>query len=324
MKRSVCIIVAGVALVALTAVAQPRGRAIQESKPKNDAVSTNLNQSATRNNFLLQLNEAMTPHFEVFNPAGTEVIERPVIRPPAGPVIQSKRVRELLDQKKNWQNVSLQDKRTDLTPEEMTDVPQSDEYGLEKGSTWEFYQRMEHAQAGVTNRLRDARSARGDDDPWLSREESRGEETLSPFQARLQETEKGLQSLLKMDSGAKFFPENPQFGTMPEQFTTPRNGKGWQEKAQELRLDQFRQMMQADYSKPGGFPGVPSAGGTAGFATPGDALKPVTFPGVGRLTGAGIAGAPAAPETKPPSVAPLNPLRTQFPSPMSELPRRKF
>jgi hypothetical protein len=323
-------VVAGVGLVALTALAQParRGPAIKFSEPKNESVSTNLNPYAdTIRNNLRQLEEGVSPRIGVFNQAEIETIARPVLRPP--PVIQSKRVRELLDRQKNWVFISPEEQATELTEEEMMGVTLLDEQGQKKTSISpleKYYQNLDRAQAGGTNQLSNGRGTRSDDEGWLSRGEGGegGEGSFNPVQDRLQETERGLQSLLKTDTGSKFFTENPQIGSMPDLFAPPRVGKTSEEKAQELRSDQFRQMMQPDYSRPGGFPGVPSVGSTAGFATPGAVLKPVTLPGVGSLTGAGLAGAPAVLETKPPSVAPLNPVRTQFPSPMSELPRRKF
>ena len=319
------------ALLALTALAQPapRGSAIKFSEPKKDTVSTNLNQYAekARDN-LRRLEEESNRPLDMLGQADEERVVPALPRPPAGPAIRSKRVRDLLDRQKNWQFASPEEQLTGLTAEEIMGVPQFDEQGRKKPSvsTFErYYQSLTQTQAGATNRLSDSRSGRGDDEPWLSSEERSGEKSGDPVQARLLETEKSLQNLLKTDMGLKFFPESQQLGSMPDLFNAPPIVKTPEEKAQELRLDKFRQMIQADYSKPGGLAGMPGVNSGAGFATPGAALKPMASPNAGTLFGAGLAGSPAAPETKPPSVSPLDPVRIQFPSPVgTELPRRKF
>jgi hypothetical protein len=312
---------AGLCLMALAAEAQParHGPPIRFSDPKKDTVSTNLNQFAdkVRSN-LRRLDEELSQPLEVFRLPAAESTPQPLTRPPAGPPIQSQRIRELLDKKKNWVFTAPEDDVAGLTGEEMLGVPQLDEDGRPKARTSsleKFYQKLERDQAGPTNRASsdglgrtldgDARSTRAEDD----------ESPRNPVQARILESERGLQKLFKTDSGPKYFPEIQAQTTIRDLFApNPEPAReSWEQKAQQLRLDQFRQMMQ---------PEPPRSSGLAGGNSPAAGFTPSSLPTAGSLSSA--ASGPGWSQPQPASATPASPVRPTFASPLPELPRRKF
>ena len=330
MNRRICMMLAGVTLVAAAALAQPasRGVPIRSSPAKSDTISTNLNQLAlSARNDRYRLDEELSRSSGAFSPAEVDRLVQPVTRPPAVPVIQSEKIRKLLDKRKNGTLGQREDEVSDLTGEEMMGVSQFDEQDRKNAPASggnKFYQNMARAQTGATNRLSDEAKGLSNDDAWPSKTEGE-DKSLNPIQARLQEAAQGLQNFLKEDSKSKLLPEFQPSLSLSAPFNYQQHEKTLAEKAQDLRLGQFRQMLQGDSLKSAGFSGLPSLGGAAEPSSLGSsAFKPFALPSAAMLPGSSLATRPAIPEITPPAASPPESTRKLFSPTMSELPRRKF
>src|ERR1035437_414455 len=130
---------------------------IQVADPNQDTVSSNLSQLTMKNSALKNLEEDLKKPFEFFdNNDPLNGVSLPPMRQPAGPVVRSKRAKELLERRRDWYL---------LTPEEMLGVPKAEDifkapkYGpdgaeeKEKSPLERFYDRLDNAKAGGTNRV---------------------------------------------------------------------------------------------------------------------------------------------------------------------------
>jgi len=322
--------VAGVSLLAASALAQLAGRGvpIRSSPAKSDTFSTNLNQLAlSARNDRYRLDEELSRSSGAFSPAEVDRLVQPVTRPPAVPVIQNRKIRKLLDEQKNGPSARPEDELNDLTGEEMMGVSQWDGQDRKKAPVSggnKFYQNMARAQTGATNRLSDETKGLSNDDARLSKTEGE-DKPLNPIQARLQEAAQGLQNFLKEDSKSKLLPEFQPSLSLSAPFNYQQHERTLAEKAQDLRLDQFRQMLQGDALKSAGFSGLPSLGGAAEPGSLGSsAFKPLAPAPAVVLPGSSLATRPAIPEITPPAASPPESTRKLFSPTVSELPRRKF
>ena len=110
-----------------------RGRAIEFSAPKSDEVTTNLQQLTSKKDSLKQLEEDLYKSVQTFAPKSSlDSVAAPPARTPTGPAIPSKRVKELLERRKNWAFVNLKDLMNGPTVEELLKVPEYGADGQEK------------------------------------------------------------------------------------------------------------------------------------------------------------------------------------------------
>lgn len=142
----------GLWLCRAAAADRPPGKTIEFSEPKSPEVLTNLNELGSRKDSLRQLEEDLYRPLQGFSPRSSlDGVFAPPARPPGAPVIQSKRVRELLERRKNWIFMTPEDLTMELTPEEIFKLPQYGEDGQEqkRGPSLErYYQNMERRRAG--------------------------------------------------------------------------------------------------------------------------------------------------------------------------------
>ncbi len=129
-----------------------RGRAIEFSAPKSDEVTTNLHQLTSKKDSLKQLEEDLYKSVQTFAPKSSlEGVEAPPARAPAGPVIPNKRVKELLERRKNWAFVNPKDLMSGPTAEEILKVPEYGADGQEKKSVSlveQYYEQLGAKRAG--------------------------------------------------------------------------------------------------------------------------------------------------------------------------------
>ena len=114
-SRQICL---GATILVLSGLlvcnAQPggkqRGRPIEFSVPRSDEVTTNLHQLMSKPDGLKQLEEDLYKPLQLFAPQSSldGVVALPT-RPPPTPVIQNKRVKEMLERRKNWVFMSPED-----------------------------------------------------------------------------------------------------------------------------------------------------------------------------------------------------------------------
>jgi hypothetical protein len=188
-----------------------RGRAIEFSEPRNDEVTTNLHQLTNKKDSLRQLEEDLYQPLQSFSSKGSlEGVAAPLPPgPPAGPVIQSKRARELLERRKNWEFMRPEDLMAEPTVEEILQAPQYDAEGRRKEDLEpieRYYQRL----AGKRPGGKSPNPAKDDDDLFGSPGKAKPRDEIasqddSNLPSGLRETAQALKQLSKSDiSGDPF------------------------------------------------------------------------------------------------------------------------
>lgn len=324
MKIGTIMTVAGAGLMALAAEAQTirHGPPIRFSAPKSDTVGTNLNQftDKARNN-LRRLEEELSQPLDVFRQQDSaRPMAAPLPRPPAGPVIQNKRIRELLDKKNNWVFMSPEDQVTGLTAEEIFGLTELDETGGPKAratSLERYNERLDRERIGSTNGVTSDGIGRwASEAPWRMQADEENQ-PRNPVQARLMDSERALQDLLKTPPNLSFLPEiRPRSSYADPLAPNPvkTTEKSWEQKAQEARLEQFRQMIQPETPKPASLPGLASGGSAGSSFTPLPSSSPA---GATTVT-------PHWAEPKPATPSASSAGQKPFATGLKEMPRRKF
>ncbi len=327
---------------ALNLFAQPikRGPSIKFSDPRSETVTTNLNAlTEEKKNNLRRLEEDLTRSFRMLEGDDASGARRMLPRPPPGPIIQNRKVRELLD-KKDWVFDTPEDRMSGLTAEEMMNVSQLDDQGREKSSIPVFeryYDSMGRDGLGATNRasgsIGDSREARD----TFEAQQAGDASPSDPLQARIKDAERGLRQTMSEDSGLKLLPSLNDASVMPDLFDS-ETAKVTQSKAQDSRLNQFKQMFQTDLSKTatpsfsslrplGGSLGgdrFGSAGGGAVKAAPSLSLPSPATPGSASLSRSGLAASPGLTGTDRSTAESTVSRRAPPSSPFPDIPRRKF
>jgi len=114
----------------LQAQDKPQGRRIELSEPASNELMTNLSQLAASQDGRKQLEKDLLKPRPLFAPnKSLEGLIAPLPRPmPNGPAVNSKRVQELLDRRKNWIFMTPEDLAAAPSTEEMLQTP---EYGAD-------------------------------------------------------------------------------------------------------------------------------------------------------------------------------------------------
>jgi hypothetical protein len=157
-SRRICVGLAVLACSAMAAGTAPaggkeRGRPIEFSAPKSDEVTTNLHQLTSKKDGLKQLEEELYQPLQSFAPKSSldGVAARPY-RPPARSAIDNKRVKELLDRRKNWVFMDPNNIMGAPTLEEMLKAPELGPDGKEQkelSAMANFYQRLSKQRNGA-------------------------------------------------------------------------------------------------------------------------------------------------------------------------------
>jgi hypothetical protein len=159
-SSGICLAVAAVVLGGLVAGnaqtgGRERGRPIEFSSPRSDEVTTNLNQLTTKKDSLKELEEDLYKPLQSFGASSSlEGVAIPPPQPPTAPTVQSKRVRELLEKRKNW---------VFMSPEDMLGLPTVESVlkasGVGRGDQAEkdlppmerYYSRLSTKRTGANN-----------------------------------------------------------------------------------------------------------------------------------------------------------------------------
>lgn len=123
-----------------------RGRPIEFSLPRSDEATTNVYQLTTKKDSLMRLEEDLYKPLESLSPKSSlDGVTVPPESAPSTPPIQSKRLKELLERRKNWVFMSPEDLMGAPTVEEVLKSPQFGPDGREKQELAAFeryYQRL--------------------------------------------------------------------------------------------------------------------------------------------------------------------------------------
>jgi len=127
------VVLSGYWVCTVQAGGKERGRPIAFSEPKSDELSTNLNQLTSKRDSLKALEEDLSKSLQTLSgKSSLDGVPAPSARPPSGPVIPSKRVRDLLERRRNAIFLTLEDLAPAPTAEEILKVPEYGQDGMEK------------------------------------------------------------------------------------------------------------------------------------------------------------------------------------------------
>ena len=136
---------------------QRRGRPIEFSDPKSAEITTNLNQLSSKRGGFPDLETDLTKSFQESFSSRSSLDG--VIVPPAhsgaGPAIQNKKVKELLELKKNWALSNPEDLTKGPTMEELLQLPEYGSDGKEKktrSSVENYYRKQDREKRGEADR----------------------------------------------------------------------------------------------------------------------------------------------------------------------------
>jgi hypothetical protein len=245
-----------------------RGRSIEFSNPRSDEISTNLHQLNSKKDSLKQLDEDFYRAFKTFlGGSSLDAVAAPPMTPPQAPKGPSKRVKELLERRKNAFLLTPEDLAPAPTAEEIFKIPEYDSDGVEKTKKTPmelYWERMDAKRAASLkpNRSEDKEAsdlfgAPASRDSSKSREES----DLPPGLKAREETLRQLFNPGAADAGLM-----PAPSARPNAFsdifglgeTAPSREKALEHKK---RMDEFNSLFDSGRPAPlnAGVPGTPGS-----------------------------------------------------------------
>jgi hypothetical protein len=354
MSRRICLgaaalFLGGLLVCSVQAAGRPRGRAINEFLvPRSDEVTTNLNQLTSKKDGLKQLEEDLYSPLQSFAPKSSldGVVARPP-RPPAGPVIQNKRVKELLDRRKDWVFMTPEDLLAAPTIDEILKTPQFGPDGQERkdlSAIERYYQRLAAKRPGVNQQIQsDNDNLFGPPTESKPGQESGGHNDLN-LPSSLRESAEALNRLFAPGSNDSPFAREAKHGNLSDIFGLGDNTLP-QRQAQERKklMDEYHSLVDpswhpapvatqgnplailADAVSPAGRPAASSPG--AGNLAARSALEvqlDVTYPRLGPPELPDV-NARALGQTRPtPPLPKVEPTRIPPAAPTFTAPKRSF
>ncbi|HWH71796.1 MAG TPA: hypothetical protein VNT26_20700 [Candidatus Sulfotelmatobacter sp.] len=233
-----------------------RGRQIEFSGAKNSAV-TNLDRSAEEKEGLKRLEKELNKSQPMFSPnSSLDGLQAPSYRPVPGPVIQNRRVKELIERRKNWMFANPEDLAPGSSLEETLRTPEFGADGLEKkkGPSLErFYESLDRPRTKGTREGAGALT----DDPFGSRKRANGREDGSGrddanLPGGLRDSEQALRKLLDADTGNSPFGGGAGRSSFSDFFGLGDNRRSLdQEQAHKDYITQYQQWLNGAQSAPG-------------------------------------------------------------------------
>ncbi len=271
---AVVFVAAGVAVCAGQSASRQPARPIEFSSPRSDEVTTNLHQLTSRKDGLRQLEEDLyAPLQKSLGPRNSlEGVMAPLPKPPAPSAVQNRRVKELLERRKNWMFMAPEDLLASPTVDKVLKSP-------EYGGDWQDRKELTPLEA-YYQRMMPKRPAKK---PTLETEEilfsTSKKSGTAPFGSDRDETElprgvlesaETLKSLIgKNDSP---FPEADQPASYDDPFRLGIKPPTQEQVAERKKLmDQYRALLQPTRSAPtvNPSPGLPTlAEASSSAATP--------------------------------------------------------
>jgi hypothetical protein len=328
-----------------------RGRPIEFSLPKSDEVTTNLHELTNKKDSLKQLEEELYKPLDSFRPESSldgVVVSPP--RTPSAPPIQSKRVKELLERRKNWVFMSPEDLVSAPSVEDVLKAPQIGPDGQEKKelpAIERYYHRLSNKQAEPDNPLQfkdKSEDLFGMPRKSDSRDERVPQEDLI-IPSGVRESAQSLNKLVESDrSDGRFYRAAPH-GDSSDIFglgTQPLSKEQMQE--HKKFMDDYRSLVDpswhppavatpenllstlaAEAASPAGKPavGLPSSSLSPAPPTALEEQLNVTSPQLGPA-GLPDVNAHALGQTRPTLVPTSEPIRVAPPAPTFAVPKRAF
>jgi hypothetical protein len=262
-----------------------RGRPIKEFPvPKSDEVTTNLHQLTSKADGLKQLEEDLYQPLQSLAPKSS--LDGVVVRPPrpsAGPVIQNKRVKELLERRKDWVFMTPEDLLAPPTVEEILKAPQLDFEGQEQKDSpamERFYRRLAAKRPEANTPLPgDSKDAGGGPAESLPGDESALREEMN-LPSGVRESAEALHQLLDLANSDSPFVREATHGDFADTFGlngTPPSPQ--QVREHKKFMDEYRSLADPNWHpSPEATPGNPLAIVAETGSQPGN--QPPGTPGV--------------------------------------------
>jgi hypothetical protein len=304
-------------------------------------VSTNVTAlTDRRQNNLKRLEEDLNRPLRAFDGSPGAGGDLGPIRPPAGPMIQSKTVRELLDRQKNWAFETPEDQLKGPSDDERSEASPFREDGKassRKSAAERYYEALSARDAASPDRVSEAERGSRDWEARLREEQDADDPARNAVRSGLGQSEQGLRQIAGPENDTRTLSGLGDAPVMPDLFDT-KGVNSWQARAQESRLDQFRQSLQVELPRsvapsvsgpsPGGIflrGSLPGGGGygSSGFNFAPPANPAVTAPGASGFSSAGLSAAPSLSPVSPPAYTPPAPAKKP-PSMFTEMPRPRF
>jgi hypothetical protein len=288
-RATVTLALTGLVVCSTHAAGRQRGRSIEFSVPRSDEVTTNLHQLTSKKDGLKQLEEDLYKPLQSFSPKSSlEGVVAPPVRPPSSSVIESKRVKELLERRKNWVFMTPEDLLSGPTVDEILKTPQFETDGQEKKDlpTFERYYQRLTAKRPAANNPSQAR----DDELFGATKKSNPQDNLalpedSDLPSELRESADALNRLFEPGSSDSPFARATKHSSLSDTFGLGANTPS-KEQLQEHKkyMDEYRSVVDPSWRPPA-------------VATPGNPLAIVA----GAVPPAGMppAGLPNAPSPAP-------------------------
>jgi len=212
---------ASLLLVRSHAADPPRSAPPPEFSERTSAeVTTNLLELGAHKDGLRELEESLGNSFQTFSPKSSldGVFAPPMPPPPPRPVIQNKRIQELIERQKQWIFMSPEDLAKGPTAEEMFNVP---EYGPD-GQAKKKLSPMEQFYQGLLTHDSGSAKKKKEKDPLSPRKGlDKSDDSDSPDDANLpsgvSDSEKSLRKLLGLDAKGAVAPA-PVHSTLSDIF----------------------------------------------------------------------------------------------------------
>jgi hypothetical protein len=325
-----------------------RGRPIEFSLPRGEAVSTNLQQLMSKPDDLKQWQEELYKPPQSFEPQSSldGVVALPV-RPPATPAIQNKRVKELLERRKNWVFISPEDLLAAPTVDEILKTPELGPDGQEQKelpALQRFYQRLATKRSPTDNLLQPKTDGLFGSPGQLKPPDDLAVHDDPGLPSGLRETAQALQKLFEPGSSDSPFVQGAPHGNLYDTFGLGNNTLSKdQVEAHKKFMDDYRTVLDptwhppavagpgdplatlADTTSPSGkpsarLPGLPSTAPPQGLDAQADILNPTLGPPALPDVNAQALG-----QTKPALALPqVAPTRVMPAAPSFDAPRRSF
>jgi hypothetical protein len=321
------------------------------SAPQSDTVSSNLNQIGTRRSPLTDLESGLKKPFEIFESGRSSSGVRPASRdmryvPPA-PVLNNKKLKDLLDKRAEEMYLRSEDVETALTRD---DLLKSDEDALDpsgkrlKTPLDRYYDRIDRMKLAPTNQTTRSLEFFGDKTGLEEKDSLKPKLSGGLFDNELSASARALGQMSNSSSGGGLLSsENPKprsfgdiFGLGPVETSQPTA------RVRESRLDEFKRMLDGPgYGSRNDFNATPPPSASTsyqppkplvGVSSPIFSATPPVVPGGSHASTPGFVGSIGMPAGVPDyalgasSLTPATPAKQAkpLPPPTFNVPRRRF